>query len=300
MAAFCHEYVRCESCRTLICACPPEQGDATADPHSLYGREYWFTHQRESYGLGDITQRARTDFPERNIFWLNQLLNLRLPPGRVLEIGCAHGGFVRLLVEVGFDAIGLELSPAICDFARSTFDIPVLQGRLEEQDLPSRSFDVIAMMDVLEHLPDPLATLRRCVQLLKDDGLLLIQTPCYPAPKSFAELAATQDKFLIHLNPREHTYLLGRGGVAALLSSAGAGHVAFLPAIFGFYDMFLAASPQALSTVSPAERDACLLATPRRRVVAGLLDAEARFRDLLEKHRALRKWMTYGEASYAA
>jgi 2-polyprenyl-3-methyl-5-hydroxy-6-metoxy-1,4-benzoquinol methylase len=285
---------------TLICTCPPDPGDATVDPKALYGSDYWFTHQRESYGLGDIGQRSRSDLPERNTFWLNELLNLRLPPARVLEIGCAHGGFVHLMRSVGYDAAGLELSPQICHFATTTFDVPMLVGRLEDQKLERGSLDVIAMMDVLEHLPDPLDTLRRCADLLSPGGVMLIQTPCYPAPRSFGELAATGEKFLIHLNRLEHTYLFSRDSAARLCAAAGFGHVRFRPAIFPFYDMFFAASASPLPQVSPAARDAWLTSTPQRRLVAGLLDAQARFFDLLEKHRALRDWKLHGESAYAA
>jgi 2-polyprenyl-3-methyl-5-hydroxy-6-metoxy-1,4-benzoquinol methylase len=280
-------YVRCRDCQTLVCTCPPAPGDPAGDHDALYGREYWFSHQRESYGLGDIAQRSRTDLPERNIFWLNQLLKLTLPPGRALEIGCAHGGFVHLMREAGFDAIGLELSPAICDFAAKTFQIPMLAGRLEDQKLEPKSFDVIALMDVLEHLPDPLATIRRCVDLLTGDGVLLLQTPCFPAPKSLDELTAAADKFLIHLNPHEHTYLFSRDGARKLMSAAGCENIEFFPAIFGFYDMFLAASKRPLRAISDAQRWDHFKQTPRLRQVQAMLDAEERLRELLEKHRTL-------------
>jgi len=297
--AFSAEYARCRACRTLVCRCAPPPGDpARAD--ALYGREYWFSHQRESYGLGDIVARSRADLGERNVFWLNQLLNLRLPPGKALEIGAAHGGFVHLMRQVGFDAQGLELSPDICQFAADTFGVPMLCGPVETQTIAPGSLDVIALMDVLEHLPDPLGTMRHCARLLKPDGLLLIQTPRYPAGKSFAELAATQDKFLIHLNPHEHTFLFGKDAVSKLLAAAGLPHVEFFPAIFAFYDMFLAASVSPIPTVARTQRDQWLTATPQRRTIAALLDAEERFRSMLTKYRELRAWYGNGEAAYAA
>ena len=112
------EYLRCHACQTLICICAPKPGDPRMDDSgALYGKDYWLKHQQESYGLGDIQARSRTDLPERNLFWLNQLLKVKLPPGNALEIGCAHGGFAYLMQQAGFNATGLELSPSICGVA---------------------------------------------------------------------------------------------------------------------------------------------------------------------------------------
>jgi SAM-dependent methyltransferase len=301
LSQFNAEYARCPDCQTLICTNPPRQVDPRQadDSSALYGKDYWLKHQQQSYGLGDIHQRARTDLPERNLFWLNQLLKLKLPPGRALELGSAHGGFTFLLKQAGFDAVGLELSPAVCGIARRTFDVETFCGPVEEQPLEPRSLDVIAVMDVLEHLADPLGTLRHCTRLLTPDGLILIQTPKYPAGKSFGELAATQDRFLAHLNPLEHTYLFTRDGAARLLKAAGAPHVAFFPAIFGFYDMFLAASPAPLKPAPADLRDAWLGQTPQRRMIRALLDSEDRFRGLLAKYRDLQR-NANGDTLYAA
>jgi len=291
LSTFNAEYVRCEACQTLICACPPNPGDPRMrdDESALYGKDYWLKHQQQAYGLGDIYQRSRTDLSERNLFWLNQLLKIKLPPGNALEIGCAHGGFTHLMQQSGFAATGLELSPSIVGFAQRTFDIPVFCGPVEEQPLLKQSFDVIALMDVLEHLPNPLKTIRHCVGLLKPDGVLFIQTPRYPSPKSFAEMAATQHKFLAHLNPLEHTFLFSVDGVRKLMQAAGAGYVESYSAIFGFYDQFFAASPSPIRPMAVGLRDEWLSQTSGRRVMRALLDSEDKFRAMLGKYRELKR-----------
>jgi SAM-dependent methyltransferase len=132
-------------------------------------------------GFANIYQRARTDLSERGLHWLKTLLKYRVPPGRVLELGSAHGGFVAALKWAGFDSSGLELSPAIAQIARILFDVRMLVGPVEDQKIPSGSLDVIALMDVLEHLPDPVATMRHCIDLLTPDGFLLVHTK-FPRP----------------------------------------------------------------------------------------------------------------------
>src|SRR5581483_2548786 len=130
LSAFGEGYLRCDACQTLVAAVFPERDPThvTDDAADLYGRDYWFDHQRRDLNCPDIISRARTDLSERCIHWLRSILQYKLPPAKVLEIGCAHGGFVAMLHQAGFDASGLELSPEIVRLAKHTFDIPVLSG----------------------------------------------------------------------------------------------------------------------------------------------------------------------------
>ncbi len=301
LASFNAEYVRCEACHTLICTCSPEPGDPRIrdDESSLYGKDYWYRQNDAPDRAGDIFQRSRTDLPERNLFWLNQLLKVKLPPGNALEIGCGHGGFTYLMQQAGFEATGIELSPTIVGFGQRTFDLPVFSGPVEEQPLLKQSFDVIALMDVLEHLPQPLRTMKYCVSLLKPDGVLFLQTPRYPGPRSFAELAATQDKFLAHLNPLEHTHLFSKEGARRLMQAAGAGYVEHWPALFGQKDQFFAASPSPIRPMATGLRDEWLGKTPSRRMVRALLDSEDRYRAMVKHYIELRRGLN-DETLYAA
>jgi 2-polyprenyl-3-methyl-5-hydroxy-6-metoxy-1,4-benzoquinol methylase len=275
------DYRRCGACRTLVTAYPGAVGPVKDDATDFYGRDYWFSHQASDLAQPTITDRMRTDLPERCTHWLRSLLRHKVPPGRVLELGAAHGGFVSLLRQAGFDAAGLELSPAIVELARRTFEVPMLQGTLEEQDLPAESFDVIALFDVLEHLTDPVATLQRCFRLLKPHGVLLVQTPKVPDGVPFEELVARKDRFLPQFKRDEHLYLLTEGGARTLLARVGASHVVFHPAIFWFYDQFFAASRLPLVEVTEPEV-AARLTSPSQRTVLALVDLYTRW-EMLER-----------------
>src|SRR5207247_7140422 len=112
-------------------------------------------------------------------FWLDALLRHKLPPAKTLELGCAHGGLVALMQQAGYDSIGVEMSPWVADYARRAFDIPVLCGQVETLTFEPGSFDAVTLLDVLEHLPNPRGSLEACVRLLRPEGVLMIQTPCY-------------------------------------------------------------------------------------------------------------------------
>lgn len=273
---FSTDYDRCAECETLVSrrAGGEDVTHVRDEAGDLYGRSYWFEYQAGDRGHPTIEQRARTDLYERVLHWLKALLKYSRPPARLLELGCAHGGFVYFANVAGFDARGLELSPHIAELAERTFHVPVLHGPIEDQRIAPASLDVIAAMDVLEHMAAPIHSLKRCAELLTPSGLLFIQTPHYPSPASFAELRDGGHRFLEHMRgPQEHPYLFSGKGLRRLLARAGFVHVAIEHAIFDHYDQFVVASrtPIAPCIDDPAD---LLMRNPTSRLLLALLDAD--------------------------
>jgi SAM-dependent methyltransferase len=99
--------------------------------------------------------------------------------GSVLEIGCGAGAtmaWLRTIRPVDY-AVGAEIVPQMAERARSVFD-EVIVGDIEAQLLsPDRKFDTVIALDVLEHLTDPWAMVRKLSLLLKDDGVFLASLP---------------------------------------------------------------------------------------------------------------------------
>lgn len=102
------------------------------------------------------------------------LLNGR--PGSMLEIGCAAGWVLHAAREQGWDAHGIEASPKFQKYAASTLKLPVQLGTIEEVNFGDKKFDVIVNTDVIEHLYDPVADLRRLRKIIKPDGYLVMAT----------------------------------------------------------------------------------------------------------------------------
>ena len=289
LSEFGEGYRRCDVCQTLVAKISRRQADPRVkDDHAdLYGRDYWFSHQTQDLQCPDIVSRSRSDLAERCVHWLRSLLQFKLPPAKVLEIGCAHGGFVAMLRQAGYDAQGLELSPSIVKLAQKTFDVPVLTGPIEDQKIAAGSLDAIVMMDVMEHLPQPLATLGRCVDLLKPDGVLLVQTPAYPERKKLTQLRAIGHKFPQMLDLNEHLYLFSRTSAALLLERVDAAFIEFIPAIFDFYDMSFVASRSPLAQTTAKDRSGALCSTISGRFMQAMLDLDDRRLNLLDRYRQL-------------
>ncbi len=99
------------------------------------------------------------------------------PGRRFLEVGCAGGALLNTARELGFTVQGVELSEDASRMARKTFGVPVFTGVLPDAQFGDASFDVVYMGDVVEHLPDPVRTLREIHRILTVGGLLVLDLP---------------------------------------------------------------------------------------------------------------------------
>ncbi|MBU3948476.1 MAG: class I SAM-dependent methyltransferase [Proteobacteria bacterium] len=102
--------------------------------------------------------------------------HLPLPGARVLDIGTAGGAFLDAANEFGFDAYGMEPSKDLVERGKSR-GLKIEQGTIENHDFEAHSFDMVSLWDVIEHLPDPKAALIEIRNLLKPNGVLLINFP---------------------------------------------------------------------------------------------------------------------------
>jgi SAM-dependent methyltransferase len=138
--------------------------------------------------------------------------------GRALDVGCAAGFCMAGMRELGFETHGLEISDVIGGHAREHFGFgdAVYIGTLESSPYPDNHFDLITMWDVVEHVPDPVALLRKAGALLKPDGLLVIETQ--DIDSRFARRLGPRwhhykhEEHIYHFNPVTVRTLLGQAG----------------------------------------------------------------------------------------
>jgi SAM-dependent methyltransferase len=97
-------------------------------------------------------------------------------PGIALELGCGNGMMLYSLMQMGWHVVGIERSLEMAAFSRHRVGLPIFAGGLEAV-MPKPCFDLIILFQVLEHMPDPLTTLRQCANLLNPLGKLIIGVP---------------------------------------------------------------------------------------------------------------------------
>jgi SAM-dependent methyltransferase len=107
--------------------------------------------------------------------------HLSLTKVNVLDIGCGGGLFLSLLKREGAQVVGIELSDSRAQYAKARHGLEIWKYPIESdfwQKSYANHFDAVTLWDVIEHVNYPARTLQCASTVLKEDGLLLIDTPC--------------------------------------------------------------------------------------------------------------------------
>ena len=150
---------------------------------------------------------------ERLSSWVRALAPFR-KTGRVLEIGCGAGHFLRAAQAEGYEAWGTEVSASGLARLRGE-GFRVLEGDLPGLRLEGGAFDAITLFEVLEHLPDPGLYLGEARRLLREGGALLLTTP------NFDSLSRRLLGDRWRVVDREHLVLFTTRGLRRGLERAG-------------------------------------------------------------------------------
>jgi 2-polyprenyl-3-methyl-5-hydroxy-6-metoxy-1,4-benzoquinol methylase len=160
-------------CDVLKCnACGLGRSKAKAfDPTAYYTAGYFSGRLRDGYAdyLG-TEQVLRREFARTADF-----VRSSCPSGKLLEIGCAYGFFLKEAMRY-FDVSGIELSDDAAAHCRQA-GLNVVSGEADETNLKRfGNMDVIVMLDVVEHLRDPYRTLSACAKKLNPGGIIVLTT----------------------------------------------------------------------------------------------------------------------------
>lgn len=101
-------------------------------------------------------------------------------PGKLLDVGCATGIFLDCARKTGWDVKGIEVSKWASERARYRLHLDVLTRTIgdavKNNWVKNNSFDVVTLWDTIEHLQDPTSVLMEVNSVLKEGGLLFIET----------------------------------------------------------------------------------------------------------------------------
>ncbi len=201
-------YRRCERCSSLwLDPCP-----AASEIPALYPEEY-YTHQNEdplsppgrspwrrmvfSCKLGAVAHRfgypaLRESAPQGFGFqlgrWMSRLPGVAArvgfltrflaskPNGRLLDVGAANGGFLRLMRDLGWEVTGIEPDFRAAQLAQQ-HGLRILDSSVEDAELPAESVDAITLSHVLEHTRNPTLALAKLATWLRPGGVLVSISP---------------------------------------------------------------------------------------------------------------------------
>lgn len=158
-----------------------------SDPADVYSEEY-FRGATHGFGYVDYEEdkvamrhffETVLDSIERYKSARPKFFSVNSGPAnsmKLLDVGAATGFFVKIAEGRGWNSIGLEIS-AYAVSAAFRNGAPVIQGTLDSADFHYSSFDAITLLDVIEHVADPVGMVEKCVKLLRPGGILAINTP---------------------------------------------------------------------------------------------------------------------------
>ena len=112
--------------------------------------------------------------------YLETIHKVRKPPGKMLDIGCYEGYFLYEASKRGWECDGVEPNIGGAKYAKEQLKLNVKQCVLEKAGFEDDYFDVVTVIDTLEHVPDPAALLREIRRIIKDNGLLVVTVPTIP------------------------------------------------------------------------------------------------------------------------
>jgi hypothetical protein len=153
--------VRCHGCGLLSAMPPLEPGDVVDRYSEVVDDDY----------LAEETGR-------RELFtWVcERIERYALPGRRLFEVGSHVGLFLDVAGSRGWRARGIEPSKWAVDVGRETFRVDLRAGDVDDLDEPAASADAVVMLDVIEHLVDPIGALLRLREVVDQAGVLVLST----------------------------------------------------------------------------------------------------------------------------
>lgn len=150
-------------------------------------------------------------------------------PKRVLDVGCGDGRFLAAMAALGWEAEGLETDVVAAGLARRRARAVIHEAPLEALDLPAAAYDLVTLLHVLEHVPDPRGTLAAVRRVLRPGGTLLLALPHVGSLE-----AALFGSAWYHLDLPRHLWGFTPHALTRLLEESGfaVGSVRYLPFLF--------------------------------------------------------------------
>lgn len=104
-------------------------------------------------------------------------LELHVKHKRILDIGCGPGTGLKAFQDQGWNVTGVEPDPVRAKVANETHNLNVLNCTAEAMPNQKEKYDLITIIQVLEHFHHPKEFVAHCLKQLKDDGLIYLEVP---------------------------------------------------------------------------------------------------------------------------
>ena len=207
----------CEDCGFIHVANPPERNAL----NKFYRDKFYTQDRKRNYITAQSEARDwwNTVYKDR----LTKLEGLLGRTGRILDVGCGPGFFLKFAEEHGWEVCGLEPSSSAVKFAQDKLKLNVMKLSLESyfEQNASEEFDVIYSHGVLEHVLDPINFLNRSKDLLTENGLIFSSVANDFNPVQYSFLKRDPQKKPWWIIPPEHLNHFTSASIHRLFRNCG-------------------------------------------------------------------------------
>ncbi|MDO8496097.1 MAG: class I SAM-dependent methyltransferase [bacterium] len=200
---------RCSNCGLIFVW--PKQGVGSTD--AIYAEDY-FRGASRGFGFADYEVDKKVTRKTFD-FFLGELAKIMPEKGSILDIGCATGYFMELAENEGWHASGIDISEYAVKKGREK-QLNTFRGTLSDNLFKPGTFNAISLFDVLEHLPEPLEAISKAKHLLKNRGIVIVNTP-----DSSSLVSKVFGRRWHLINPPEHLYLFNKNNLSRFFNENG-------------------------------------------------------------------------------
>jgi SAM-dependent methyltransferase len=201
-------FVRCRRCSHVYLSPRP----ATADLGVIYPSNYYTLA-----GTGSLVARMQRVWEGRKV----RVYREALGPGkkRILDVGCGDGRFLQVLRDfgpAGWDLVGVDFDPAAVERCRAR-GFTAFAKRVEDMASEDGTFDAVVMLQLIEHVEDPVVITKRVFALLRQGGVFVVETPNLAG----WDHALFRRRWWGHYHFPRHWNLFSTGSLTRMLEGAG-------------------------------------------------------------------------------
>ncbi len=170
------EIVKCTACGYIFTKQIPDDKE--------YEELYNNFHQIETFSVSNLKILDNAKFNQK-INSYKQIIDSIKKNSRstdysnIFEIGCYLGGFLGYARNLGYTTYSCEVNPHYVDYVNSKGHICYL-GDISQLDLKKHFFDIIVLQEVFEHVTKPVDLLISVFEMLRPEGLIIIEIPNMP------------------------------------------------------------------------------------------------------------------------
>ncbi|MFH1905618.1 MAG: class I SAM-dependent methyltransferase [bacterium] len=136
--------------------------------------------------------------------------------GKLLDVGCGSGFFLKELLKYGYDAYGIDSYEGILDIISPELCLRVKNNSFLDIKFPDESFDIVIIKQVLEHLLNPNDVIKEIHRILKEDGIVYVEVPNFNCAE-----AQLFGKFWYNLEVPRHLYQFTKKTFRAIFEKNG-------------------------------------------------------------------------------